>query len=180
MPLPLRIIFAGGGTGGHLFPAIAIADEIKKLEPTTSILFVGTRDKIEARVVPGRGYSFRSIWISGFQRGMRFTNLLFPVKVIVSMMQAMTILKEFKPHAVVGTGGYVAGPVLRAAMAADVVERPQHAIVTAGELVVAVVGRLLVVPPHPDSKSTSIRRKQNCFTIVPPVSEVSLAPPDEK
>ena len=116
MPLPLRIIFAGGGTGGHLFPAIAIADEIKKLEPTTSILFVGTRDKIEARVVPGRGYSFRSIWISGFQRGMRFTNLLFPVKVIVSMMQAMTILKEFKPHAVVGTGGYVAGPVLRAAI----------------------------------------------------------------
>jgi UDP-N-acetylglucosamine--N-acetylmuramyl-(pentapeptide) pyrophosphoryl-undecaprenol N-acetylglucosamine transferase len=116
VPRPLRIIFAGGGTGGHLFPAIAIADEVKKLEPSANILFIGTKDKIEARIVPTRGYSFLPIWISGFQRSMRLSNLLFPIKVIVSMMQAKSILKEFKPHVVVGTGGYVAGPVLRAAV----------------------------------------------------------------
>ncbi|MBI4548488.1 MAG: undecaprenyldiphospho-muramoylpentapeptide beta-N-acetylglucosaminyltransferase [Ignavibacteriae bacterium] len=111
----IRIIFAGGGTGGHLFPALAIADEIKKLEPNAEILFVGTRDKLEARVVPNKGYPFRSIWISGFHRGLRPSNLLFPVKLIVAMIQGLWIIKDFKPNVVVGTGGYVSGPVLYSA-----------------------------------------------------------------
>ncbi len=113
----LRVIFAGGGTGGHLFPAIAIADEIKKLQPDSEFLFVGTKGKIEARVVPEKGYSFRTIWISGFHRSLRISNILFPLKVIVSFMQSISIIKDFKPDAVVGTGGYVSGPVLRAATA---------------------------------------------------------------
>jgi UDP-N-acetylglucosamine--N-acetylmuramyl-(pentapeptide) pyrophosphoryl-undecaprenol N-acetylglucosamine transferase len=111
----VRIIFAGGGTGGHLYPAIAIADEIRKNDPDAQILFVGTKQKIEARVVPQKGYQFRSIWISGFQRKFRFATLIFPCKVIVSMMQARSIIKEFTPDVVVGTGGYVSGPVLRVA-----------------------------------------------------------------
>lgn len=111
----LRVIFAGGGTGGHLFPAIAIADEIKKLESHADILFIGTKDKLEAKVVPQKGYTFRSIWISGFHRRLRIGNLLFPLKAIVSFMQAYSIIKNYKPSVVVGTGGYVSGPVLRAA-----------------------------------------------------------------
>jgi UDP-N-acetylglucosamine--N-acetylmuramyl-(pentapeptide) pyrophosphoryl-undecaprenol N-acetylglucosamine transferase len=114
--VPLRAIFAGGGTGGHLFPAIAIADELGKMRPGAEILFVGTKDKIEARVVPRRGYPFRSIWISGFHRKFRVENIIFPVKVVVSLMQAHSIIKEFNPQVVVGTGGYVCGPVVRAAV----------------------------------------------------------------
>jgi UDP-N-acetylglucosamine--N-acetylmuramyl-(pentapeptide) pyrophosphoryl-undecaprenol N-acetylglucosamine transferase len=109
-------MFAGGGTGGHLFPAIAIAEEIRRREPGAEILFVGTRQKIEARVVPGYGYGFRTIWISGFHRGLKLSNLTFPFKVIVSIMQAISIIRDFRPHVVVGTGGYVSGPVLRAAI----------------------------------------------------------------
>ncbi|HUL44035.1 MAG TPA: undecaprenyldiphospho-muramoylpentapeptide beta-N-acetylglucosaminyltransferase [Bacteroidota bacterium] len=116
----LRAIFAGGGTGGHLFPAIAIADELHAIVPDAEILFVGTRDKLEARVVPQRGYKFRSIWISGFHRGLRVRNLLFPVKVVVSLMQARSIIRSFHPDVVVGTGGYVSGPVLRCAAALGV------------------------------------------------------------
>jgi UDP-N-acetylglucosamine--N-acetylmuramyl-(pentapeptide) pyrophosphoryl-undecaprenol N-acetylglucosamine transferase len=113
---PLRILFAGGGTGGHLFPAIAIAEKIKALEPDAEIVFVGTSDKIEARVVPQHGFRFETIWISGFHRGVRLRNLLFPLKVVVAMVQAKSILKKFRPDAVVGTGGYVSGPVLRSAV----------------------------------------------------------------
>ena len=112
---PIRVIFAGGGTGGHLFPAIAIADEIRKIQPHAEIAFIGTKEKIEARVVPQKGYRFFPIWISGFHRSLRISNILFPLKIIVSFMQVFSILKNFKPDIVVGTGGYVSGPVLRVA-----------------------------------------------------------------
>jgi UDP-N-acetylglucosamine--N-acetylmuramyl-(pentapeptide) pyrophosphoryl-undecaprenol N-acetylglucosamine transferase len=112
----VRVVFAGGGTGGHLFPAIALADEIRKTDPDAEILFVGTSTKIEARVVPAAGYQFRTIWISGFHRSFRPRNLLFPVKVVVALFQARSILASYKPDVVVGTGGYVSGPVLRTAM----------------------------------------------------------------
>jgi UDP-N-acetylglucosamine--N-acetylmuramyl-(pentapeptide) pyrophosphoryl-undecaprenol N-acetylglucosamine transferase len=111
----IRVIFAGGGTGGHLFPAIALADELRKIMPGAGIMFIGTRNKIEARVVPAAGFLFLSIWISGFHRSLRIGNLLFPVKVMVSMLQSRSILRSFKPDVVVGTGGYVSGPVLRMA-----------------------------------------------------------------
>jgi UDP-N-acetylglucosamine--N-acetylmuramyl-(pentapeptide) pyrophosphoryl-undecaprenol N-acetylglucosamine transferase len=112
---PLRVLFAGGGTGGHLFPALAIAGELKVLHPDAQVLFVGTQHKIEARVVPQHGFAFRTIWISGFHRSLRISNLLFPVKVMVAMMQAFSILRQFRPDVVVGTGGYVSGPMLFAA-----------------------------------------------------------------
>jgi UDP-N-acetylglucosamine--N-acetylmuramyl-(pentapeptide) pyrophosphoryl-undecaprenol N-acetylglucosamine transferase len=108
----IKYLFAAGGTGGHLFPAIAIADEIKRLQPGAEILFVGTKNKIEARVVPQKGYNFKTIWISGFQRSLQIQNLLFPAKVIVAMFQSLNILKKFRPDLVIGTGGYVSGPIL--------------------------------------------------------------------
>jgi UDP-N-acetylglucosamine--N-acetylmuramyl-(pentapeptide) pyrophosphoryl-undecaprenol N-acetylglucosamine transferase len=94
---------------------LAIAGELKAMHPDAEVLFVGTKRKIEARVVPQHGYAFRTIWISGFHRSLRIENILFPVKVIVAMMQAFNILRSFRPDVVVGTGGYVSGPMLYAA-----------------------------------------------------------------
>jgi UDP-N-acetylglucosamine--N-acetylmuramyl-(pentapeptide) pyrophosphoryl-undecaprenol N-acetylglucosamine transferase len=108
----LRVIFAGGGTGGHLFPGLAIADEIKRRVHDASITFVGTKDKIEARVVPQRGYTFAPIWISGFRRRLAPGNLLFPLKVVVAIVQSFVLIKKLKPDVVIGTGGYVCGPPL--------------------------------------------------------------------
>lgn len=108
----ISILFAAGGTGGHLFPAIAIADEIKRLQPGVEILFVGTKKKIESRVVPEKNYALRTIWISGFHRKFHWSNVLFPLKVFVALMQSFFIIQKFKPDVVIGTGAYVAGPVL--------------------------------------------------------------------
>lgn len=105
---------AGGGTGGHLFPALAIADEISRLQPKAKFLFLGTKGKIEARVVPERGYPFETIWISGFHRRLTVENLLFPVKVLVSLFQSFFVIQRFQPDVIVGTGGYVCGPILYA------------------------------------------------------------------
>lgn len=113
----LRVALAGGGTGGHLYPALAIAEMVAEQQPAVEFLFFGTSGKIEARVVPEHGYSFASIWISGFHRSLRPGNLLFPVKVIASLWQSWTALRRFRPHVVVGTGGFVCGPVLFVASA---------------------------------------------------------------
>ncbi|RPI06546.1 MAG: undecaprenyldiphospho-muramoylpentapeptide beta-N-acetylglucosaminyltransferase [Ignavibacteriae bacterium] len=111
----VKILIAAGGTGGHVFPAIAIADEIKKLQPQTALWFVGTKGKIESRVVPERGYPLTFIWISGFHRQLRIENLMFPAKVFVSLVQSFFLMKRVHPDIVIGTGGYVCGPVLFAA-----------------------------------------------------------------
>jgi UDP-N-acetylglucosamine--N-acetylmuramyl-(pentapeptide) pyrophosphoryl-undecaprenol N-acetylglucosamine transferase len=110
-----RILIAAGGTGGHVYPAITIAEQIKQLEPAAEFLFVGAKGRIEERVVPGHGYPFRSIWISGFARGLKAKNLLFPIKIIVAMVQSFALIRKFKPQVAVGTGGFVTGPVLYAA-----------------------------------------------------------------
>ena len=107
-----RFIFAGGGTGGHLYPAIAVAEQIRLLKPESEILFIGTKDKIESRVVPKLGFNFKTIWISGFARKLTLKNILFPVKVIVSMIQSLIINISMKPRVAIGTGAYVAGPVI--------------------------------------------------------------------
>jgi UDP-N-acetylglucosamine--N-acetylmuramyl-(pentapeptide) pyrophosphoryl-undecaprenol N-acetylglucosamine transferase len=107
-----KILFAAGGTGGHLFPAIAIANEVRRIEPNAEFLFVGTKGKIEKRVVPEHGFNFRAIWISGMARRFKPGNLLVPFKLLVSLMQSLALIKSFRPDVVVGTGGYVTGPVL--------------------------------------------------------------------
>ncbi|MBW6490188.1 MAG: undecaprenyldiphospho-muramoylpentapeptide beta-N-acetylglucosaminyltransferase [Lentimicrobium sp.] len=116
MPLPeVRIIISGGGTGGHVFPAIAIADALTSLRPGVKILFVGAEGRMETEKVPAAGYAIKTLWISGLQRKLTLKNLLFPVKVIYSTLKARSIIKEFNPHAVVGVGGYASGPTVRAA-----------------------------------------------------------------
>lgn len=103
------MVFAGGGTGGHVYPALAIIEALQEMGKF-EILYVGGYHGIENKIIPRRGIPFRRIWIAGFQRYFTLKNLLFPVKLIVSLMQSFFILKRFKPDAVVGTGGYVSGP----------------------------------------------------------------------
>lgn len=112
---PYRLIISGGGTGGHIFPAIAIANEFRERHPNAQILFVGAKDKMEMTRVPEAGYQIIGLWISGLQRKLTLSNLLFPLKVIVSYIKAMAIVKKFKPHAVIGTGGFASGPIMMAA-----------------------------------------------------------------
>jgi len=105
-----RILIAGGGTGGHLFPALAVADELRKRG--AEVMFAGTQSGIEARVIPQRDYPIRYLWLSGFNRRRILSNLLFPFKVLTSLLQSIQIIISFKPQAALGTGGYVCGPVL--------------------------------------------------------------------
>jgi len=112
---PYRLIISGGGTGGHIFPAVAIANEFKERHPDAEILFVGAEGRMEMTRVPEAGYKIVGLWISGLQRKLTLANLLFPVKVVVSYFRAHTIIKQFKPHVVVGTGGYASGPIMMAA-----------------------------------------------------------------
>jgi len=107
-----RFLFAGGGTGGHLFPAIAVAEEIKRMVPESEILFIGTKSRIEGKVVPQLGYKFKPIWIKGFSRRISIENLLFPIKVVVSIVQSIIINIRFKPKVAIGSGGYVSGPAI--------------------------------------------------------------------
>jgi UDP-N-acetylglucosamine--N-acetylmuramyl-(pentapeptide) pyrophosphoryl-undecaprenol N-acetylglucosamine transferase len=110
-----KFLFAGGGTGGHLFPAVAVAEQIRELKPEADILFIGTKDKIEGKVVPKLGFKFKSIWIKGFSRKINLENLLFPLKLFVSVIQSLIINISFKPKVAIGSGGYVAGPGIWAA-----------------------------------------------------------------
>ncbi|MDP4811806.1 MAG: glycosyltransferase, partial [Saprospiraceae bacterium] len=99
-----RILISGGGTGGHIFPAIAMADAIKVKYPESDILFVGAQEKLEMQAVPKAGYPIKGLWISGFDRSFGSKNLMFPIKVIHSIWQAISILHRFKPDVVVGVG----------------------------------------------------------------------------
>ncbi|MEM6263004.1 MAG: undecaprenyldiphospho-muramoylpentapeptide beta-N-acetylglucosaminyltransferase [Bacteroidota bacterium] len=119
-----KIIIAGGGTGGHIFPAVAIASELKRRDAATEILFVGAKSGMEMSVVPKQGYDIKGVWISGIQRQLNLRNigrnLLFPVKLLVSLSQSNNILRAFKPDLVVGVGGYASGPMGRAAASNDI------------------------------------------------------------
>ena len=107
------IIIAGGGTGGHIFPAVAIANAIKKLEPQTEILFVGAKGKMEMEKVPQAGYKIEGLDIAGFNRSSLIKNIALPLKLVKSFLKVRKIFKHFKPDAVVGVGGYSTFPVLR-------------------------------------------------------------------
>ena len=114
---PLKVIFAGGGTGGHLFPALAIAERLKSVQKSAEIKFIGTKKGIEGKIIPDGDFDFFPIWISGVSResNMFLTvlkNLLVPFKLIIATLQSFWFLMKQKPDAVVGTGGFVSGPPL--------------------------------------------------------------------
>lgn len=116
----MKILFAGGGTAGHINPALAIAGTLREQEPGIGILYVGAKGGMEERLVPAAGYAFRAVRVSGFQRRLSWNNLkrnaAAAVQVFTATAESRKILREFKPDLCVGTGGYVAGPVIREAM----------------------------------------------------------------
>ncbi|XOV91225.1 MAG: undecaprenyldiphospho-muramoylpentapeptide beta-N-acetylglucosaminyltransferase [Bacteroidota bacterium] len=105
-------MISGGGTGGHIYPAISIAQSLQQMLEEVEILFVGAKGKMEMKKVPEAGFPIVGLWISGLQRKLTFKNLLFPLKVIVSLIKSRSLLKKFKPDAVIGVGGYASGPLL--------------------------------------------------------------------
>jgi UDP-N-acetylglucosamine--N-acetylmuramyl-(pentapeptide) pyrophosphoryl-undecaprenol N-acetylglucosamine transferase len=110
-----KFIISGGGTGGHIYPAVAIANELKARFPEAQFLFVGAQDKMEMQKVPQAGYEIKGLWIAGLQRKVTLQNLLFPVKLVSSLIKSFFILKQFKPNVVIGTGGFASGAVLKVA-----------------------------------------------------------------
>ena len=115
MKQSVNIILSGGGTGGHIYPAVAIANELKVKYPDANFLFVGAKDKMEMEKVPQAGYKIEGLWIAGLQRKLTAQNLSFPFKLISSLLNAHKIVKKFKPTIVIGTGGFASGPTLYAA-----------------------------------------------------------------
>lgn len=111
----LRIIVSGGGTGGHIFPAISIANAIKEMRPDTEILFVGAEGRMEMQRVPAAGYPIKGLPVAGFDRKNLFKNIPVLIKLFKSQRMAKQIIKEFRPHAAVGVGGYASGPTLKVA-----------------------------------------------------------------
>jgi UDP-N-acetylglucosamine--N-acetylmuramyl-(pentapeptide) pyrophosphoryl-undecaprenol N-acetylglucosamine transferase len=110
-----RVIISGGGTGGHIFPAVAIADEIKANYPDVNILFIGAKGKMEMEKVPAAGYKIEGLDIRGFQRKLTLSNFALPFKIISSLWKARRIIKKFNPQVVIGVGGYASGPTLEMA-----------------------------------------------------------------
>ncbi|TFB11845.1 hypothetical protein E3V55_02820 [Candidatus Marinimicrobia bacterium MT.SAG.3] len=113
----LKVIFAGGGTGGHLFPALAIAERLKLVQKSAVIKFIGTKKGIEGKIIPDSDFDFLPIWISGISRENNLLltilkNLLFPFKLMIATAQSFWFLLRQKPDAVIGTGGFVSGPPL--------------------------------------------------------------------
>lgn len=112
MKQSINILISGGGTGGHIYPAVSIANELKKKYANANFLFVGAKDRMEMQKVPQAGYDIKGLWISGIQRKLTVANLLFPVKLLSSLIKAYRIIKKFKPNIVIGTGGFASGPTL--------------------------------------------------------------------
>jgi UDP-N-acetylglucosamine--N-acetylmuramyl-(pentapeptide) pyrophosphoryl-undecaprenol N-acetylglucosamine transferase len=110
-----KFIISGGGTGGHIYPAIAIANELKNKFPEAEFLFVGAKDKMEMQKVPQAGYKIKGLWIAGLQRKITLKNALFPFKLLSSLWKSYLILRKFKPNVVIGTGGFASGAVLKMA-----------------------------------------------------------------
>ena len=115
----MKVVFAAGGTGGHINPALAAAGELRRREPDAEILFIGTADHMESRLVPAAGFDFKTIAIAGFQRKLTPKNIVKNIKTVRLLLESTSavrkILTDFAPDVVVGFGGYVSGPVVRTA-----------------------------------------------------------------
>ena len=108
----MKVILSGGGTGGHIYPALTIADQIKKLEPTAEFIFVGTQQGLEKDIIPRYGYPLKFIEVAGFKRSLSFDTLRSAFKLFTGLYDAYKIISEEKPDLVIGTGGYVCGPIV--------------------------------------------------------------------
>lgn len=165
----MRYIFAGGGSGGHIFPAIAIADEIKILDKDAEILFAGAKGRIEEKIVPSNNYRLETINISGFDRSSYINNLRLPLKLILSLKRCFEILREFRPDVAIGTGGFVCGPVIFAAGILKIPTLIQEGNSYAGKTIKFLSGRADKVVINFSDTEKYLKRKDNIIKIPHPV-----------
>ncbi len=159
----LRVLLAGGGTGGHLYPAIAIAEEIRRRRPDADITFVGTKNSIEARVVPAREFQFVSIWVSGFKRKVLLDIPLFFMRLLVACGQSFALIRRLKPNVVVGTGGYVCGPPLFVASLLGLPTLVQEQNSLPGVTTRMLASRMMEVHISFENAKSQLKRLDNVF-----------------
>jgi UDP-N-acetylglucosamine--N-acetylmuramyl-(pentapeptide) pyrophosphoryl-undecaprenol N-acetylglucosamine transferase len=169
MNRPARVMFAGGGTGGHLYPAIAIAEEVRKQDPQALISFIGNPATIESRVVPEQGYPFHPIVVQGFRRRLSPATFVAAGKVAVALAQSLRILKKERPDVVVGTGGYVCGPPLYAATLLRVPTLIQEQNSVPGVTTSLLASRVTEVHLAFDETRARIRRSTGVYVTGNPI-----------
>jgi len=151
----MKVILTGGGTGGHLYPGLAIVEALKCRTPC-QVLFIGTKLGLEAKIVPQKGYLFKTVWIRGLRRGHLLKNMLFPIRMVFSLLQAIVIVQTFKPEVLVGTGGYVSWPVLSAGLLLR-----YKTVIQEQNKAPGLVTRLLA--PYVNSVHLSFEASKQCF-----------------
>ncbi|MEP7146856.1 MAG: undecaprenyldiphospho-muramoylpentapeptide beta-N-acetylglucosaminyltransferase [bacterium] len=188
----MKYLFAGGGSGGHIFPAIAIADEIRKSDTRAEILFIGAKGRIEEKIVPLNNYSLETLNITGFDRSNIGKNIRLPVKIILALRKCRQIIKKFRPDVVIGTGGFVCGPVVYIAGMMRIPTLIQEGNSFAGRTIKFLSDKADKVVINFDETKKYLKRKDNIVNISHPVRsslnfitrEKALAifelPPDKK
>lgn len=165
----MKYLFAGGGTGGHIFPAIAIADEIRKLDTDAEILFIGAKGRIEEKIVPSNNYKLETIDISGFDRSKLRKNIKLPYKFLLALRRCRKIVKEFRPDVVIGTGGFVSGPVIFTAIRMEIPALIQEGNSFAGKTTKFLSSRADKVVVNFDETKNYLKRKDNVIKISHPI-----------
>jgi len=165
----MRYLFAGGGTGGHIFPAIAIADEVKKIDKEAEILFIGAKGRIEEKIVPSNNYRLETIDITGFDRSAINKNVSLPYKFISALVRCRRILKDFKPDVVIGTGGFVCGPVVYVANRMKIPTLIQEGNLFAGRTIKFLAVKSDRVVINFDETRNYLKRKDNIIKISHPI-----------
>ncbi len=166
-----RILFAAGGTGGHIFPAVAVADEIRKMNKNTEILFIGAAGKLEEKIIPQCGYNLETIDIQGFTRGISPKNLDVIYKLLASVRKSKNIIKRFKPEIVFGTGGFVSGPALWASSRMKIPTVVQEGNSYPGVTVRILSKRVTKVIINFEETRKYLRRKDNAVLMPYPVRQ---------
>lgn len=165
----MKYLMAGGGSGGHIFPAIAIADEIRKIDKDAEILFVGAKGRIEEKIVPSNNYRLVTIDISGFDRSDIRKNIKLPFKLLQALRKCRQIIKEFKPDVAIGTGGFVSGPVIYMANRLRVPTLIQEGNSFAGKTIKFLSGKSGKVVINFEETKNYLRRKDNVIKISHPI-----------
>jgi len=165
----MRYLFAGGGTGGHIFPAIAIADEIKKIDWESEILFIGAKGRIEEKIVPSNNYRLVTIDITGFDRSAINKNASLPYKFISALIRCRKIIKGFKPDVVIGTGGFVCGPVIYVANRMKIPTLIQEGNSFAGRTIKFLAAKANRVVINFEETRNYFKRKDNIIKISHPI-----------
>jgi len=165
----MRIIFAAGGTGGHIYPAIAVANEIRNYDKNSEILFIGAKGRIEEKIVPANNFNLRTINITGFNIKNILNTIKTPYKILSSVLESKKILGEFSPEAVVGTGGFVCGPVIYAAYKMKIPVLLQEGNSYPGKVIRYFAGKADKVVVNFDDTLKYLKRKDNVVKIPHPV-----------